>query len=86
MNSHAASAMDLRPLLQQQGLLPRGSSRANASLLALLEALGWNGDARALAELLQVQPRQLQWRDLANVVRALGYGSDERRARLRDVH
>lgn len=86
MNSHATSAMDLRPLLQQQGLLPRGTSRANASLLALLEALGWNGDARALAELLQVQPRQLQWRDLANVVRALGYGSDERRARLRDVH
>lgn len=76
-----ATAMDMRPGLQQQGLLPR-SSRANAALLALLEALEWRGDAGAVAEILSIYPRHLHWRDLANVVRALGYGSDERRIRL----
>lgn len=78
------ATFELRQQLQQRGYIGRGHL-GNHAILPLLEALQWRGDSRALFELLELHPRELGWRDLANIMRTLGYASDERATRLAHV-
>lgn len=75
-----------RPLLQQQGLLLSHSEHpAHDALLPLLEYLQWQGDARALVDVLQIQPNQFGWGELANILHALGYQWLERHGTMKHI-
>lgn len=75
-----------RPMLQSLGLLVRHSEHpAHDALLPLLDFLGWRGDARALVDILQIQPSRFGWGELANILHALGYQWRERRGMLKQV-
>lgn len=75
-----------RPMLQSLGLLIRHSEHpAHEALLPLLDFLGWRGDARALVDILQIQPSRFGWGELANILHALGYQWRERQGTLRQV-
>ncbi len=81
-----ANPIAWRPLLQQLGLLTAHSEHpAHDALLPLLEYLDWRGDARALVDLLQIQPSRFGWGELANILHALGYQWLERYGSMKQV-
>lgn len=81
-----ALPLQWRPMLQSLGLLIRHSEHpAHDALLPLLDFLGWRGDARALVDILQIQPSRFGWGELANILTALGYQWRERHGTLKQV-
>lgn len=78
MKEEFTSPLAMEGKLHRAGLLNRTShGGAGDALLPLLEALGWKGDGRELADLLVAGDSNLRWSDLANILRALGYDCDE---------
>lgn len=69
------SPLDMEAGLRAQGLLTQaaGSGWANEIFLPILEAMGWKGDARELADLLAIHTTPLHWNDVMNLLRMLGY-------------
>lgn len=78
--------LEWRAMLQSLGLLIRHSAYpAHDALLPLLDFLGWRGDARALVDILQIQPQRFGWGELANILHALGYQWRERNGTLKQL-